>query len=357
MQRTRRFWVLVSAAFIVAAGAAGAIIAGAVRGDGHSGASADTAMGGGAVTGRGGHDMSPVDTARATAVSADARGGRPLRAERAGGEKVFRLTASEVRWTLVPGVEVGALAYNQQVPGPLLRARIGDRLRVEVTNDMSEPTSVHWHGLLLPNAMDGAGGVTQKNIMPGETFTYRFRLRQSGTFFYHSHTQGDRQVALGLSGALIIDGGPAEPVAADVPMMLGEWTIGPKGNIPAMEFGDALPNWFTINGKSFPATEQIQVKLGQSVRIRFIGSGQFIHPMHIHGGSFRIVATDGNPVPKAAQLSKDTVLVGPGERYDVIWTAGERGTWLIHCHILHHTTNDGQEVGGGGGLATVLKVS
>lgn len=356
MQRMRRFWILVSAAFIVAAGAAGVIVAAAVRGGDHSSAIKDTSMGG-AAAGHGGHNMSPVDSSRATSVSADARGGRPLRAGHAGGEKVFRLTASEVRWTLAPGVEVGALAYNQQVPGPLIRARVGDRMRVEVKNDLSEPTSVHWHGLVLPNAMDGAGGVTQGDIMPGETFTYRFRLRQSGTFFYHSHTQGDRQVALGLSGALIIDGGPTEPVAADVAMMLGEWTIGPEGNMPAMEFADGLPNWFTINGKSWPATERIRVKLGQSVRIRFIGSGQFIHPMHIHGGSFRIVATDGNPVPKAAQLSKDTVLVGPGERYDVIWTARERGTWLIHCHILHHTTNDGREVDGGGGLTTAVEVT
>lgn len=126
---------------------------------------------------------------------------------------------------------------------------------------------------------------------------------------------------------------------------------------PAMEFGDALPNWFTINGKSWPKTERIRVKRGEKVRIRFIGSGQFVHPMHIHGGSFRIVATDGNPVPTAAQLSRDTVLVGPGERYDVIWTAQERGTWLVHCHILHHTTNDGREVEGGGGLTTSIEVT
>jgi len=360
MQRTRRFWVLGSAALIVAAGAAGTIVA-TIRGGDHSPERADTSMNrtvmNGTAAGMGGHDMGPVDTSGAIAASADARGGRPLKADRIAGEKIYRLTASEIRWTIARGVEVGALAYNAQVPGPLLRARVGDRLRVVVKNDMPEPTSVHWHGLVLPNGMDGAGGVTQKNIMPGEAFTYRFRVRQAGTFFYHSHTLGDRQVALGLSGALIVDGGPSEPVAADVPMMLGEWTIGTSGNVPAMEFADGLPNWFTINGKSWPETERIRLEVGQSVRIRFIGSGQFIHPMHIHGGSFRIVATDGNPVPTGAQLSKDTVLVGPGERYDVIWTARERGTWLIHCHILHHTTNDGREVDGGGGLTTAIDVA
>lgn len=359
MRRSRRFWIVAASAGVVAAGGVAAVIAATVGGGDHATVTADDGMttNGMSADGMGGHDMAPVDTSTASATPSGARGGRPLVPDMMDGEKTFRLTASAVRWTIAPGTEVGALTYNEQVPGPLIRARAGDRLRVVVKNDMSEPTSVHWHGLVLPNAMDGVGGVTQKDIMPGESFTYRFRLRQSGTYFYHSHTAGDRQVALGLSGALIVDDDGDEPVAADVPMMLGEWTIGPDGNVPAMEFGDALPNWFTINGKSWPQTERIRVKRGGKVRIRFIGSGQFVHPMHIHGGSFRIVATDGNPVPKAAQLSKDTVLVGPGERYDVIWTAQERGTWLVHCHILHHTTNDGREVEGGGGLTTAIEVT
>ena len=87
-----------------------------------------------------------------------------------------------------------------------------------------------------------------------------------------------------------------------------------------------------------------------------IGTGQFIHPMHIHGGPFRLVATDGNPVPEAAQLTKDTVLIGLGERYDVLWKAREPGKWLLHRHINHHTTNDEAEVAGGGGLTMVIEV-
>jgi manganese oxidase len=306
----------------------------------------------------GGHDMSAVDTTGAEAPPADAVGGRPLEAMPMGGETMYSLTAAPVSWPITEDVRVGAMAYNGQVPGPAIRARVGDRLRIEVTNRLTEPTSVHWHGLDVPNAMDGAGGVTQPNIAPGETFVYRFRVTRAGTFFYHSHTAADRQMPLGLSGALIVGGRADESVAADVPMMLGEWTIGSDGsNIPSMELEGALPNWFTINGKSYPDTARIRVRRGQKVRIRFIGSGQFAHPMHIHGGPFRIVATDGNPVPRAAQLTKDTVLVAPGERYDVIWTARRTGTWLVHCHILHHTTNDGGEVDGGGGLTTAIEVA
>ena len=118
-----------------------------------------------------------------------------------------------------------------------------------------------------------------------------------------------------------------------------------------------LPNYFTINGKSYPATETIKTTVGEPVRLRLVGSGQFIHPIHIHGGPFTIVATDGNPVPAGAQLTKDTVLVGPGERYDVVWTAPKPGRWLLHCHITHHTTNDGAEVEGGGGMTMVIEAA
>ncbi len=304
----------------------------------------------------GGHGMSPVSTDGVPAAAPDAQGGTTLAFTRSGGEKVFRLSAAPVRWTIGDGTTVSALAYNGQVPGPVIRARVGDRLRVEVTNRMDEPTSVHWHGLEVPNAMDGAGGITQPNIAPGETFTYRFRVTRAGTYFYHSHTEADRQLSLGLSGALIVADGTEPQVAADVPMMLGEWRVNPDGNVPAMDYDGSLPNWFTLNGKAYPDTAGITVKRGQRVRLRFIGAGQFSHPMHIHGGPFKIVATDGHPVPPGAQLTKDTVLVGPGERYDVIWTATQPGTWLVHCHILHHTTNNGREVEGGGGLVTAIKV-
>ncbi len=358
----RKVWLGVGGAAVLAVIGVGAV---AGAGDGmlgmdHGSTMAEMpGMGGDSMASNdmGGHDMSPVSTDGVPVAAAGAQGGATLPFTTSAGEKLFKLTAAPVQWTIGDGATVGALAYNGQVPGPVIRARTGDRLRIEVTNNLDEPTSVHWHGLAVTNAMDGAGGVTQPNIAPGETFTYRFQVTQAGTFFYHSHTAADRQVALGLSGALIVEDGTEPSVAADVPMMLQEWRITAAGNVPAMDYDGALPNWFTLNGKVYPDTRIITVKRGQQVRIRFIGAGQFSHPMHIHGGPFRIVATDGNPVPRAAQLTKDTVLVAPGERYDVIWTAQRVGTWLVHCHILHHTTNDGREVKGGGGLTTAIRVA
>jgi len=224
-----------------------------------------------------------------------------------------------------------------------------------------DPITIHWHGLTLPNGMDGAADVTQPPIAPGASFTYEFTVEQAGSYFYHSHTNPDRQQGLGLYGALIVD--PKDPTnqpAADkeAVIQLQEWTVKSGYTFPAMPMEGAMPNFFTINGKAYPSTERITMRVGERLRVRFIGTNSgFIHPMHIHGGPFTIVATDGNPVPPSAQIQKDTVNVGPGERYDVIWTARQPGKWLIHCHINHHTTNDNVEVDGGGGLTTIIEVT
>jgi hypothetical protein len=114
-------------------------------------------------------------------------------------------------------------------------------------------------------------------------------------------------------------------------IQLQEWLEREGYTYPAMLTEGALPNFFTINGKSYPSTDTIRMQVGERVLLRFIGSNNnFIHPMHVHGGPFVIVATDGNVVPQSARIEKHTVNVGPGERFDVIWTAREPGRWLLH---------------------------
>jgi manganese oxidase len=307
-------------------------------------------------------DMAAVDLrhVRYTAP-ADARGDQPLEPRIEGGVKVFDLDVSVIRWNILPYARVAAYAFNRQVPGPRIRVVEGDRVRINVTNALPEPTTVHWHGLIVPNAMDGPSGITQAPIPPGGRYVYEFTARQRGTFFYHSHHEVDRQQALGLYGALIID--PRDPPATpaydkELLVQLQEWTFKEGYTFPAMPMEGALPNFFTINGKAYPATETVNMKVGERLRIRFIGSqSAFIHPMHVHGGPFRIIETDGAPVPEAAQVEKDTVNVGPGERYDVIWEAREPGKWLLHCHINHHVTNNNREEQGAGGLTLILEVS
>jgi FtsP/CotA-like multicopper oxidase with cupredoxin domain len=125
-----------------------------------------------------------------------------------------------------------------------------------------------------------------------------------------------------------------------------------------MPMEGTLPNFFTINGKAYPDTETVHMAVGEDLLVRFIGSSSaFIHPMHIHGGPFTVIAADGVPIPEAARYEKDTINVGPGERFDVVWTARESGKWLLHCHINHHTTNDNVEEQGAGGLTMIIEVS
>ncbi|MBI2755920.1 MAG: copper oxidase [Chloroflexi bacterium] len=307
-------------------------------------------------------DMAAVDLAKIRYTApADARGDQVLPARVENGVKVFDLETSLIRWNILPDVQVAAYAFNRQVPGPRIVITQGDRVRINVRNNLPDPTSVHWHGLILPNEMDGAADVTQPPIQPGESFTYEFTVQQAGSYVYHSHFAPDRQQALGLYGALIVEPKAPPPAPAydkEVVIQLQEWTVKQGYTFPSMPMEGLLPNFFTINGKSYPSTETVQMKVGERLRVRFIGSNTaFIHPMHIHGGPFTIVETDGNPVPPAAQFQKDTINIGPGERYDVIWEARLPGKWLIHCHINHHITNDGKEEQGGGGLTMVINVA
>jgi FtsP/CotA-like multicopper oxidase with cupredoxin domain len=292
---------------------------------------------------------------------ASARGGQVLTPQLDGTVKVFDLEASIVSWSILAGERVTAYAVNGQVPGPTLRIRQGDRVRIRLTNHLPETTTLHWHGLIVPNAMDGPAEITQRPVPPGETFTYEFTARQAGTYFYHSHDHSDRQQGLGLYGALIID--PQTPAStqvydAEYTVQLQEWLEREGLTYPAMLMEGGLPNFFTINGKAYPDTDTINLRVGQRLLVRFIGSNNnFVHPMHIHGGPFRVIAIDGNPLAESAQFDADTVNVGPGQRYDVVWTAREPGRWLLHCHIPHHTTNDNAEQHGGGGLMMVLNVT
>ena len=310
-------------------------------------------------------EMAAVDPEEVSySAPAEARGDRTLEPRLEGAVKVFDLKVSVIEWNILPDQSVEAYAFNQQVPGPRIRVTEGDRVRINVTNHLPEATSVHWHGMILPNRMDGAADITQKPIEPGETFAYEFSAGQAGTYFYHSHKEPDRQQGLGMYGALIVD--PKDPSTRDeaydydkeVVVQLQEWLERDGYTYPAMIMEGALPNYFTINGKSYPQTETVNMEVGERLRIRFIGSNNnFVHPMHVHGGPFEIVETDGNVVPEEARLLKDTVNVGPGERYDVIWEAREPGEWLLHCHIPHHTTNDNTEEEGGGGLTMVINVT
>jgi len=257
----------------------------------------------------------------------------------------YELVVKRSPWELLPGVTVPAITYNGTVPGPTLRVREGDTLRVIVKNQLEEDTSIHWHGLHVPNAVDGVPGITQAPISPGETFTYEFVAPHAGTFMYHPHINSADQIDNGLYGFLIID-----PQKADKPtfekeffMMLGAWMVmeEPIGEGMMMDY-----NYFTINGKAYPAIPPWVLNEGDRVRVRIVNMSNLAHPMHLHGHDFKVIAKDGEPVPPANQQWMNTLNVSPGETYDLAFISDNPGVWVFHCHELHHAENAGTEPGG-----------
>jgi len=244
------------------------------------------------------------------------------------GTKQFNLTAKIVDWQVEPGKTVKAWTYNGMVPGPLIKVNDGDKVAVVVKNELPQSTTVHFHGIQLPNAMDGVPYITQPPILPGKTFTYSFTAHGPAVGMYHSHDYALNQVPNGMAGAFIIGNEPLPagygPVTQELPMMLND--TGAIG--------------FSLNGKSFPATAPIIAKAGETVEIHYMNEGQQIHPMHLHGIPQLVIAKDGYPL--SSPYMADTVMVAPGERYTVLVkpTADEKGVWAYHCHILSHAEKD-----------------
>jgi FtsP/CotA-like multicopper oxidase with cupredoxin domain len=261
----------------------------------------------------------------------------PLEFTMDGDVKVFQVTCQNVQWETNPGTVFPAMAYNGLVPGPEIRVTEGDNVRIVCTNEMNQSTSIHFHGVMLPNSMDGVPYITQPPIKPGESFNYEFTARNPGSHMYHSHHNAAEQVSSGLLGSFVIE--PAdksrEPeVSAEYTMVLNDTTMG-----------------FTLNGKSFPYTQPIVASLGDKIRVRYMNEGFMIHPMHLHGIPQMVFAKDGYnlPVPYLC----DTLLVAPGERYDVLIDCTEAGAWAFHCHILTHA----ESRNGMFGMVTALVVN
>ena len=283
--------------------------------------------------------------------------------------RTIRLETREVTWELAPGKTIKAMTYNGQVPGPEIRAREGERLRVVLKNSLSEPTTIHWHGADVPNPMDGVPGITQKAVPPGQTFVYEFEARPAGTRWYHTHFDEHRQMDLGLAAPLIIEPADKEPLPYDreVTLVLDDWATGSGTPVPATDAGTAggrgsmggmmgggmggmmrgmmggrgmggmmggadepVYDLMTINGKAYPATEPLRVKRGERVRLRIINaSAEHTHVLRLAGHRWHLTHTDGNPLRAAVEV--DAIPIAPAERYDVLLVADRPGAWWLQC--------------------------
>lgn len=266
-------------------------------------------------------------------------------------EREFEMTIEERVIQVAPGLEYQVFAFNGQVPGPLIRVREGDDVTVHVTNLTSLPHTIHWHGLYQTNNWrnDGVPGVTQEPIEPGDTFTYQWKAEKTGTLWYHCHVNVSEHVGIrGMWGPLIVD--PKRPVkqerrvTKEAIIMLSSWD-----SVYADKLGQGggpldTPNYFSMNGRSFPLTQPIRIEKGDVLRIRFIGAGSEIHSMHLHGHDMLITHKDGSPLPNPYYV--DTILIGPGERYDAIVELNNPGLFMMHDHVDPHVTNNGKQHGG-----------
>jgi FtsP/CotA-like multicopper oxidase with cupredoxin domain len=260
--------------------------------------------------------------------------------ERKADVKVFHLVAEPIEHTIAPGLDIQAWGYNGSTPGPLIEAVAGDRVRIYVENRLPEPTTVHWHGVLVPSGMDGVAGLSQRPIPPGKTFKYEYTFTKPGTFMYHPHFDEMTQIALGMVGMIVVHPRRREARRVrDYALMAHEWKIEPGAGRPdPMAMNDF--NVLTFNSKAFPATEPMVAEVGDLVRIRLGNLGPMdAHPIHLHGYSFHVVSTDGGPIPKSARWPETSVLVAVGAVRVIELVADVAGDWALHCHMTHHTMN------------------
>jgi FtsP/CotA-like multicopper oxidase with cupredoxin domain len=256
------------------------------------------------------------------------------------GWKEFHLVAEPVRRQLAPGMSAHLWGYNGQSPGPTIECVEGDRVRIFVTNRLPEHTTIHWHGVLLPNGMDGVGGLTQPQIPAGKTFVYEFEMKKSGTFMYHPHADEMVQMAMGMHGFLVVH--PKNPqfmrVDRDFVFLINAFDIEPGSFTPKVNTMLDFNLW-AWNSRVFPGIDPLVVRKGDRVRIRIGNLTMTNHPIHLHGYEFEVTGTDGGWVPKSARWPEVTVDVAVGQMRTIEFVANEPGDWAFHCHKSHHTMN------------------
>jgi multicopper oxidase len=269
------------------------------------------------------------------------------RATSRGPVREFRFSASRAKVNLGRGPDFVAWTYNGRVPGPEIRVKEGETIRVYLKNLLPEETTIHWHGLPIVNRMDGVPAVTQAAVPPGESFVYEFKAKPAGTFLYHSHVgyqldQGlygpliiepahdpgnyDREYTLMLEDWVMRDGGGVAPTRRRSPMgmgMMGGRRLANRGG-PLLE---PVYDGFAVNGKLYPEMEPLVVKMGERIKLRLINpSSSTIYTLRLAGHVLTITHADGNPVKR---LRTDVLQIGMGERYDVEFKADNPGLWLL----------------------------
>jgi FtsP/CotA-like multicopper oxidase with cupredoxin domain len=262
----------------------------------------------------------------------------------------FTLTARTSRLDVTADQSLPVWTFNNSVPGPEIRVKQGENVKITLINELPDPTTIHWHGLPVPNEMDGIPGVTQNAVQPGESFVYEFKADIPGTYWYHSHQDGVNQVDKGLYGSFIVEAEDNQ-VERDYTLVLDEWMSSGSEvmDMSSMDHGNmenmkdtsggmmedhdmSMYDLFTINGKSGSSIDNLVVNEGEQVRLRLINAGFMSHNIHLHGHEFKVTATDGQPINDPGTLKDRLISIAPGERYDIEFEANNPGQWYLEDH-------------------------
>lgn len=220
----------------------------------------------------------------------------------ADGTKEFVLVAKIVKWEVEPGVIVDAWTYNGVVPAPEIHVLTGDKVRLVLKNELPDSTSLHLHGIKVPNVMDSVDPYTESPTKPGGEHIYEFVAQGPAVDIYHSHHNAQEQITNGMFGAFTIDEMPIPQKLIDK----GYTHVDKKVN---MVVNDAGVIGLSLNGKSFPATEPYTLRVGQIMQVNYMNEGLLSHPMHLHQTSGWIIAKDGVPLDEPTPT--DTVNIAP----------------------------------------------
>lgn len=264
----------------------------------------------------------------------------------------INLTAQESEWALSPDKTITAWTYNGTVPGEQIRVTEGEVVKVNLKNELTDPVSIHWHGIPVPNTEDGIPGVTQDAVEPGDTYTYEFVANDPGTYWYHSHQNGVEQLDKGLYGTIIVEPKEETDIDRDYTLVLDEWESEPgKGmNGMNMDMGDmdhgnmmehdmSSYDIYTINGKIYEENEPLEVKEGEKVKLRFVNAGYMAHQIHIPT-DYKVTHLDGQKINNS-QIEQAPVLeIAPGERYDIEFVADGKGDFTIDSHDDMEASNN-----------------
>ena len=241
----------------------------------------------------------------------------------AGADRVLQLVAKPGRQALMGDAETATAiwGYDGSVPGPLIRARQGERIRVRLKNQLAQPTSIHWHGIRIANAMDGVVGLTQDAVEPGESFDYDFVAPDAGTYWYHTHNRAWEQLARGLYGALIVDEAEIPDFDRDIVFILDDWRLNEDGAIDEASFGamhdlshaGRLGNWLTVNARSDP---EFQLVSGDLVRLRVMNAANArVLNIRFNDIAPMVIALDGHAL--APRPLGEVLRIAPGQRVDL----------------------------------------